>query len=519
MGQQCEKGDKCLGLHDMAEYLKTKVEDLNSGHIPECPQLREHGYCKFGYKCRFLRSHMDEQQALTRCTPTPAQQEVHTLHYTVLGSLRKRTLKFPITQAVTARLSENPNPAPVLTTRQVRSTSEDAIEPATPVSSSTHVYPSTLVASAALLNPEAQDKKQIDWKGKLVLAPLTTIGNLPFRRICKGLGADITICEMAMASKILEGSASELALLKRHPSEDVFGVQLAGRTPRQLAEAIELIESHSTTKVDFFDVNAGCPIDLVFQQGMGSALCGNLPRMKSILRTISAVSTVPVTIKIRMGVYTGTPNAHSYVDKLGEWGASAFTLHGRSRQARYSMLADWEYIDRCSRLAKIPLIGNGDVYNWEDAVAHLDNTQASALMVARGAIIKPWVFKEIKERRYWDISATERLNYVRDFCEYGLSHWGSDQRGVDTTRRFALEWLSFLYRYIPVGLLEALPSRINHRPPCHYGYFGRSELETKLASADPLDWIEITEMFLGPAPSGFSFTPKHRAEAFTRVER
>ena len=368
--------------------------------------------------------------------------------------------------------------------------------------------------------PEACDKKQVDFRGKLILAPLTTIGNLPFRRICKQLGADITLSEMAMASKILEGSASELALLKRHESEDVFGVQLAGRSPRLLAEAIELIEAHSHTKADYFDINAGCPIDLVYQQGMGSALCGKLPQMRSILQTISRVASVPVTIKIRMGVVTGEPNAHTYVDKLGEWGASAFTLHGRSRQARYSMQADWEYVGRCAALARVPIIGNGDVYSWEEAAAHLEGEGAvSSLMLARGAIIKPWLFKEIKERKVWDISATERLDYVRQFCEYGLSHWGSDTRGVNTTRRFALEWLSFLYRYIPAGLLEVLPSRINHRVPTQYGFQGRSELETKLGSANPLDWIEITEMFLGPAPSGYSFTPKHKAEAYTRVDR
>jgi tRNA-dihydrouridine synthase 3 len=110
-------------------------------------------------------------------------------------------------------------------------------------------------------------------------------------------------------------------------------------------------------------------------------------------------------------------------------------------------------------------------------------------MVARGALIKPWIFEEIQTGQYLDKSATERLAYIEKFAKYGLQAWGSDEHGVGTTRRFLLEWLSFAYRYVPIGLLEYLPPNIQDRPPA---WRGRNELETLMGSGNYKDWIKIT---------------------------
>ncbi|UYV73371.1 DUS3L [Cordylochernes scorpioides] len=187
-------------------------------------------------------------------------------------------------------------------------------------------------------------------------------------------------------------------------------------------------------------------------------------------------------------------------------------LHGRSKEQRYTRLADWDYIQQCAQAANpVPLFGGGDVLSYEDYLQMTERPGVAGAMLARGALIKPWIFTEIQERRHWDISSSERMDILRKYVNYGMEHWGSDSEGVEKTRRFCLEWLSFLYRYIPVGLLERLPQKINERPPF---YRGRDDLETLMASPSCADWVKISEMLLGPVPSDFAFLPKHKANAY-----
>mmetsp|Transcript_16708 Transcript_16708/g.34389 ORF Transcript_16708/g.34389 Transcript_16708/m.34389 type:complete len:221 (-) Transcript_16708:90-752(-) len=219
---------------------------------------------------------------------------------------------------------------------------------------------------------------------------------------------------------------------------------------------------------------------------------------------------------MRIGKTENTPNAHAIISQLRSWGASWVTVHGRSKTQRYSRKADWEYISgpclTAARDSGIPIVGNGDIYNWEDVVRRREQENCpDAFMVARGALIKPWIFREIKEQRHWDISSSERLDIYKDFAKKGLEHWGADNIGVEKTRKFFLEWLSFLYRYIPVGLLETVPITMNHRiPPIK----GRDHLETLMASHDSRDWIRISELVLGPAPENLKFTPRHKSNAW-----
>ena len=178
-------------------------------------------------------------------------------------------------------------------------------------------------------------------------------------------------------------------------------------------------------------------------------------------------------------------------------------------------MANWDYIQRVGTCqTDIPIIGNGDIFSYtdyEEKIANSPNIVPCA-MLGRGALIKPWLPTEIKERRHWDISATERFDILKDFVKFGLEHWGSDNMGVNKTRRFLLEWISFLHRYVPVGLLEVLPQQMNHRPPLHM--YGRNDLETLMMSRNAADWITLSEMLLGKVPDDFQFEPKHKANSY-----
>lgn len=513
----CAFGDRCRFLHDVGRYLESKPADLG----PRCVLFDTFGRCPYGVTCRFAGAHLGpggqnlvQEEVVARCVHLPPVR--NGLNRALQQQLRKRQVCFERAEQALRRLTQSPRPAGI---------PETAVATATPEQNSCHAQLDTAggagtprgspVSTCGPLTDEdiirlrPCEKKQLDISGKLYLAPLTTCGNLPFRRICKRFGADVTCGEMAVCTNLLQGQMSEWALLKRHPCEDIFGVQLEGAFPDTMTKCAELL--NRTIDVDFVDINVGCPIDLVYKKGGGCALMNRSAKFQQIVRGVNEVLDVPVTVKMRTGVQERVSLAHRLLPELRDWGVALVTLHGRSREQRYTRLADWPYIKQCAEVASpMPLFGNGDILSFEDANCAMQ-TGVAGVMIARGALLKPWLFTEIKEQRHWDISSSERLDILRDFTHYGLEHWGSDTQGVERTRRFLLEWLSFLCRYVPVGLLERLPQRINERPPY---YLGRDHLETLMASQQAADWIRISEMLLGPVPPGFAFLPKHKANAY-----
>ncbi|GAA97356.1 uncharacterized protein L969DRAFT_87290 [Mixia osmundae IAM 14324] len=562
-GHKCEKGDSCRYSHDLKGYLDAKEADLStldSSHGPtitSCPSYEALGYCIAGLKCRWLSTHTDQsgdgegfqglgftikqddakiRAALSEAFPnidlpdvigqkeldllTACKGERNVVSTELQRDIKQGKMELPQSDAYLTSIGAETQamrmaPKP----HKGKGTQQDS--PAmTPHSESVvEIHPD---ADTPDVPSRPAEKKRLDYRDQFYLAPLTTVGNLPFRRLCGTYGSDIHCGEMGLAYDYLTGNATEWTLVRRHPSERKFGIQIAGNKPNVLVSAAEVL-AKTCPSLDFVDVNCGCPIDLVFNRGAGSALLEKAGQLgKSLIGMNRVLGDIPVTIKLRTGIKENNLVAHKLVRRAqNEWGVGAVTIHGRTRHQRYSKLANYDYIKRCvdalreaSRdedLPVIPILGNGDVYDHRTYYENLEQTGVDSIMVARGALIKPWIFTELRERRDWDISSRERLDGIRQLTEFGLEHWGSDTQGVNKTRRFVCESLSFQSRYIPVGLLEVLPPKMTDRA---VAYRGRDDLETLLSSDSAADWVRITEMFLGKASESWSYTPKHKANAY-----
>lgn len=490
----------CKYIHSPQEYLKTKEEDIGK----ECHLFKLRGRCPRGISCRFGSGHITEDgfnMVDEELAKVWKEDTKNTLQHDLQIQLQKRKFDFTFAEKLVKALD----------TRNKSDKSEIAVDSNITESDGSNNKKIGPILDEDLIKLLPREKKMIDWQNKLYLSPLTTVGNLPFRRICKGFGADITCGEMALCESLLKGFKQEWALVKRHESEDIFGAQICGNNAYSITKVAQLLEQNA--ELDFIDLNLGCPIDLIYKKGGGSGMMHRIPALEASVRSASKLLSIPFTAKIRTGVYQDKKIAHNIIPKLVDCGASLITLHGRSREARYTKLADWEYIETCAKAAApCPVFGNGDILSYEDYKQRREIAPTvQGVMIGRGALIKPWIFTEIKEQKLWDISSSERFDIIRKFTNFGLEHWGSDNQGVENTRRFLLEWLSFLYRYIPVGLLERPPQKINERPPT---YFGRNDLETLMASGNCADWVKISEMLLGPVPDGFQFLPKHKANSY-----
>lgn len=500
---ECSHGDGCKYEHDKEKYLAAKVADIDG----DCPVYKAIGYCPSGIRCRWLGSHaaLSKQNIEAPAAGSIEDpEELNRITHEDASSMSKRTIDMSEPEKAIKIMEELDKK------RAAESKSDLSIEERLE-------YNATYFEGR--LKPS--EKKRLHLAGAKILSPLTTVGNLPYRRLMKQLGADVTYSEMALSMPLVQGARSEWALPRMHVSEKGgFGVQLAANKPWQATKAAMLLAKFAPDSSEF-NLNCGCPIDLIFRQGAGSALMESPGKIMKIIKGMNAMSNdIPVTIKMRTGVKDGKPTALQLINRLMEEDqVAAITLHGRSRAQRYSREADWDYIRDVADHIKAKreehdlkpwIIGNGDVYSWEDWYTHLDEHHVDSCMVARGALVKPWIFEEIDAKQYLDKSATERLEYYKQYTKFGLEHWGSDDFGVQQTRRFLCEFLSFTRRYIPPAVLEYLPPKLNDRAEL---WKPRNELEGLLASDNYKDWIKITEMFLGPAPDSFQFEPKHKSNS------
>jgi tRNA-dihydrouridine synthase 3 len=272
--------------------------------------------------------------------------------------------------------------------------------------------------------------------GALVMAPMTKGSNLPYRRLCVELGARVTMSEMTVARRLKQKRKGEFALIRRAPGEPCFGVQLAGTNPEEMAWAAGLVESRGA---DWVDINFGCPIDHFTRKGLGASIGRQPNRIRRIVEAMKrGVNRVPVTAKIRLGWSDDDRNFMDQAKAAVDGGADAIIVHGRTRNARYRLAADWDAIAQVVRAVAIPVVGNGDVLFPHEINDARSRSGCAAVMSARGVLIKPWLFRETTEG-YLDLDGEARVAIYRRYVTLALEHWGDDEHGRGRVREF-LRW-------------------------------------------------------------------------------
>ena len=233
----------------------------------------------------------------------------------------------------------------------------------------------------------------VSLKGNLLLGPMAGVTDLPFRLLCKEQGADLVYTEMVSAKGVQYNNKNTDQLLQIAEEERPVALQLFGADPDILRDTARRLEHRN---FDILDINMGCPVPKVVNNGEGSALMKNPELIGEIVRKVATGYSKPVTVKIRKGFHEDCINAVEVAKIAEENGAVAIAVHARTREQFYSGKADWEVIRQVKEAVNVPVIGSGDVFTPQDAKAMLEQTGCDALMMARGTRGNPWLFAQIK---------------------------------------------------------------------------------------------------------------------------
>ena len=268
----------------------------------------------------------------------------------------------------------------------------------------------------------------IEINGKVILAPMAGYTSTGYRRFMKKFGVDVSYSEMVSDMGLIYGNEETISYLKSAKEEQPLGIQLFGSDPENMAKAAKIVEKY-TSLFDFFDINAGCPVNKVTKSGAGSALLKNPTILADIVRAIKKVTYKPVTVKIRLGWDSKSINFMETIKLLEEAGVDAIAVHARTTKELYYGTPHYELLKDLQSKMSVPLIVSGNIFTLDDAINALEISGAQAVMVARGSIGNPTLLKQISEyyktgKRVENATLKEQKEYCLELARYLIEEKG-----------------------------------------------------------------------------------------------
>lgn len=288
----------------------------------------------------------------------------------------------------------------------------------------------------------------LEFKNNVFLAPMAGVTDISFRGLCKEQGCGLVYTEMVSAKALYYGSENTKQLLRISEEEMPVAAQIFGNDPKIMAN---VVKEHLNKRDDIciIDINMGCPAPKIVKNGEGSALMKNPELAGQIVREIKEVSSKPVTVKFRKGFDEDNINAVQFALALEEAGADAIAIHGRTRKQMYEGKADWNIIKDIKDNVKIPVIGNGDVFTPEDALKMKNLTNCDGIMIARGSMGNPWLFKQIQRilqgEKLKEITPEEKIDMCIRHYELAIKYDG-DYKAIREMRKHASWYIKGLPR-------------------------------------------------------------------------